>query len=304
VTDEIFYPGGAGNAAACMAAIGLDPLLISIVGKEGRIDYASILKEVCSALGTKTMFYEDESRKTTLKMRLAAVKTTKQHIARVDREDNHPLNEKSEKNLIRMFEKKFFELKPEIVSLHDYKKGFFSRKVFRVVVKTAENEDIPIFADLKQDTFVNFSDLIKKPEIFYLKPNRVESVATAKLINGFNKDGRTEEEILEIAKIIQKKVPVHVIITRGQQGAVYCGMNRSSPYFVKPREVEEQFDVAGAGDTVEAFLIASHLGGATMSEALEIAVAASQVAIRKFGTSIVTLDELLTWIKKSHNKRA
>jgi bifunctional ADP-heptose synthase (sugar kinase/adenylyltransferase) len=36
-----------------------------------------------------------------------------------------------------------------------------------------------------------------------------------------------------------------------------------------------------------------------MSEALEIAIAASQVAIRKFGTSVVTEEELLEWISKN-----
>jgi D-beta-D-heptose 7-phosphate kinase/D-beta-D-heptose 1-phosphate adenosyltransferase len=143
---------------------------------------------------------------------------------------------------------------------------------------------------------VKYKNFIKNPDLFFLKPNRVESAETAKIINGFDKDGSTDEEIVEIAGIIQKEIPINIFVTRGKKGAVYFEP-RKEPYFVRPKEVEEQFDIAGAGDTVAALLIASHIGGATMPEALDLAVAASQVAIRKFGTSVVTEEELLSWIR-------
>jgi len=292
VDDEKFFPGGAGNAAACMAAIGLQPHLLSVVGDNGRIHYDKILEEECKNAGIMPHFSNDSSRKTTLKLRLAAVKTTKQHVARVDIEDTFPLSSEKEEEILEYLEGLTPQLDPPAITLHDYKKGFLTKKIFATVAKISADRKIPVFADLKQDTFVKLRKLIQAPELFFLKPNRVESVETAKVLKSFDKDGNTDEEIIETAKIIQSEIPIQIIITRGRKGAVLFEIGKD-PYFVRPEEVEEQFDVAGAGDTVEAFLVAAYLGGATMPEALELAIAASQVAIRKFGTSVVTEEELL-----------
>lgn len=298
VEDEQFFPGGAGNAANCMATIGISTHLVGIVGGKGRINYGQILEEEYKKCGIITHFGTDPNRKTTLKLRLAAVKTTKQHVARVDMEDTKPLDRKKETEIREYILSLAREVKPAVISLHDYKKGFLTENIFRAVCEISERNNIPIFADLKQDTFVKYRSLIKKPSLFFLKPNKNESVETAKILNGFDKDGSSDEELSEVARIIQKETPINIIITRGGKGAALYEIGKD-PYFVRPEEIEEQFDVAGAGDTVEAFLVAGFLGGATMPEALEMAIAASQVAIRKFGTSVVTEEELISWIEKN-----
>ena len=297
VSEERFFPGGSGNSAACMAMIGLSPDLIAVVGRRERIRYSDILEEECSALGILPCFISDEERKTTLKLRIAAVRTTKQHVARVDIEEAFPLSQTKESEVIQRIQELYDRKHHAALSLHDYKKGLFTENVFKSVMELSAREQVPVFADLKQETFFRFKKHILAPKLFYLKPNKDESVQTAKLINGFGKNGDTDEEITEIAQIIQAEIPIHVVITRGSKGAAFFE-HGESPYFTRLEEVEEQFDVAGAGDTVEAFLIASFLGGASNEEALEIAVAASQVAIRKFGTSVVTEDELLRWIQR------
>lgn len=298
VDDEQFFPGGAGNAANCMAAIGLTPHLVGVIGEKGRIKYTDVMEEEYKKCGIITHFSLDSDRKTTLKLRVKAIKTTAQHIARVDMEDTHSLNTEKENEITAYLESLAKEINPAVISIHDYAKGFLTEKVFRKIIEISSEKNIPVFADLKQNTFLKYKSFIKNPKLFFLKPNRVESVETAKKINGFDKDGTTDEEIIEIANIIQKKIPIHIFITRGKKGAVYFEPQKD-PYFVRPQEVEEQFDIAGAGDTVAALLIASHLGGATMPEALELAVAASQVAIRKFGTSVVKKEELFDWIEKN-----
>ena len=45
VEDEQFFPGGAGNAANCMAAIGLTPHLVGVIGEKGRIRYTEVMEE-------------------------------------------------------------------------------------------------------------------------------------------------------------------------------------------------------------------------------------------------------------------
>ena len=299
VSEEKFFPGGAGNAAACMATANIIPHLVSVVGNRERISYSDILKTECVKMGIFPHFEIDHERKTTLKLRLTAIRTTNQHVARVDMEDIFPLNKKIELKIIHQIEALFRKIAPPIISIHDYKKGFLTEAIFKCITNLSHEYSVPIFADLKQDTFIQFKSLIKNPKLFYLKPNKNESVQTAKLLNGFDKDGNTDSEIIEIARIIQAEIPINIIITRGEKGAVLF-QEKEKPYFVRPEEVEEQFDVAGAGDTVEAFLVVAYLGGATMHEALELAVTASQIAIRKFGTSVVTNKELLSWID-NHN---
>lgn len=298
VSDEQFFPGGAGNAANCMAAIGLVPHSVSVIGGKGKIKYSDILEEEYKKSGIISHFSVDPNRKTTLKLRLVAIKTTKQHIARVDMEDTFPLETEKEEEIVNYIQSLAKELNPPVISIHDYKKGFLTKNVFSAICKISKERKIPLFADLKQDTFVRYMDIIEEPGLFFLKPNHNESVETAKMLNGFDKDGNTDEELAEAAKIIQGKKPINIIITRGAKGAALFEAGEK-PYFIRVKEIEEQFDVAGAGDTVAALLVASYLGGATMPEALEIAIAASQVAIRKFGTSVVMEDELLSWIRNS-----
>lgn len=297
VREERFFPGGAGNSAACMAVAGLTPHLVSVVGSRERFGYSDILRDECESLSVIPHFITDPSRKTTLKLRLTASRTTNQHIARVDMEDTHPLAVETEVATVGAIRATFISEQPEILSIHDYKKGFLTENVFRSVLELSATHRIPVFADLKQETFVKFRNMIEAPELFYLKPNKDESVQTAKLIQAFDKIGNSDEEIVEISEIIRKETPINIVITRGGKGAVLFEGDRE-PYFVRLDEVEQQFDVAGAGDTVEAFLIAAYLGGASLPEALEIAVAASQVAIRKFGTSVVTREELSHWLSR------
>jgi len=87
VEDEQFFPGGAGNAANCMAAIGLTPHLVGVIGEKGRIRYTEVMEEEYKKCGIITHFSLDADRKTTLKLRVKAIKTTTQHVARVDMED-------------------------------------------------------------------------------------------------------------------------------------------------------------------------------------------------------------------------
>lgn len=298
VEEEQFFPGGVGNAAACMSTIGLETHLLAIIGGWGRMNYNPILLEECHLRNIICHFKEDLSRKTTLKLRIKGAREegTQQLLLRVDCETRSVLSPETEREVIGSLKRLTAELRPAAISISDYKKGFLTKKIFAVAANISARERIPLFADLKTDTFVKFYKLIEEPALFHLKPNREESIAVAKIFKDFNKSGLPDEDIIEVGKIIQSKVPVNVVITRGKKGAVSFG-SEGNYYFVhlRPEEIEALFDVTGAGDTVQAFLVASYIGGANMMEALEIAVTASQVAIRKSGTSVVTLDELAHW---------
>ena len=63
--------------------------------------------------------------------------------------------------------------------------------------------------------------------------------------------------------------------------------------------VREVFDVSGAGDTVAACTALTLAGGYDMITAAEIANFAAGIAVGKFGTTPVSRDELLKYLKNS-----
>jgi bifunctional ADP-heptose synthase (sugar kinase/adenylyltransferase) len=76
--------------------------------------------------------------------------------------------------------------------------------------------------------------------------------------------------------------PVFVTLAeRGIVGAEPGGLIQHQPAF----PVRGAIDVVGAGDAVMANLTAALAGGATLSEALELAMAAASVVVHQLGTT-------------------
>ncbi len=59
-----------------------------------------------------------------------------------------------------------------------------------------------------------------------------------------------------------------------------------------PAQAREVFDVTGAGDTVIATLATMLAAGADLRDAVDYANRAGGIVVGKFGTSVVTADEL------------
>src|SRR6185436_9317138 len=85
--------------------------------------------------------------------------------------------------------------------------------------------------------------------------------------------------------------PVFVTLAeRGIVGASPSGDCEHVPAF----PVRGQIDIVGAGDAVTANLTAALGSGATIREALELAMAAASIVIHKLGTTgVATVDEML-----------
>jgi D-beta-D-heptose 7-phosphate kinase/D-beta-D-heptose 1-phosphate adenosyltransferase len=93
-----------------------------------------------------------------------------------------------------------------------------------------------------------------------------------------------------------------ILVTRAGQGMSLARRGQPVRHFqARTREV---FDVSGAGDTSLAALGLALAAGASLEDAVELAVLASGVAVEKVGTAVVTPAELLDAELSAHRAPA
>lgn len=117
------------------------------------------------------------------------------------------------------------------------------------------------------------------PMLTCLTPNRNElSILseTPEVQDAVNKDALYEA----MAKMIDKGLS-SLIVTLGSEGAIY--MNDTKHTFYVPGRKMKVLDTTGAGDCFNAALAVSIAKGWSMERAVEFAVAASALAVTKFG---------------------
>lgn len=125
----------------------------------------------------------------------------------------------------------------------------------------------------------------------WLKMNAAELGA----LTGYPQTGsveQTKEKAQKLARAHSRPVFV-TLAEQGIVGAEPGGLVTHQPAFPRRGEI----DIVGAGDSVTANLTAAFAAGATLSEALEIAMAAASIVIHQLGTtgtaSISEIRELL-----------
>lgn len=106
----------------------------------------------------------------------------------------------------------------------------------------------------------------------------------------------TGRQIENEAKKLAQRNDQAVIVTMAERGIV--GAQPDGRHFAVPAlPLRGPIDVVGAGDSVTANVAAGLAGGATLKEALELAMAASSIAIHQLGTtgtaSVAQLRDLL-----------
>ena len=89
-----------------------------------------------------------------------------------------------------------------------------------------------------------------------------------------------------------------ILLTRGEKGMTYFGSG--VPSIHRDAISLEVYDVSGAGDTVVAALAIGIVSGLEWKEMLFFANIAAGIVIKKLGTSVVTLSEVLSIIDQGN----
>lgn len=273
VQEEDLMPGGAGNVASNIAALGGRPQLLSVTGADAEGDHALSL---LSARGIDVSGVQrDPHRPTILKTRVMA---GHQQVVRFDRELRGPLSQAVLARLLDDLRRRLTQVKGIIVS--DYGKGLVSPQFLKVLLPLARRLDKFVLVDPKIEHFLQYRG------VHCLTPNLKEAAEGLRRLPPKN-----DEEVDRLGREILKKLRSDtVLITRGERGmSLYFSSGRILHI---PSRAQEVFDVTGAGDTVISVFGLALATGADDAKAAIIANAAAGVVVGKLGTATVSPAEL------------
>ena len=276
------FPGGAGNVAANIAALGGRPIPFGAIGKDesGRQLHA-LLKSRGIPCATLT---EEPDRVTPRKVRVVA----HQHqLLRLDFENPKTISHRTAGLLARNFARWVGRLKALVIS--DYQKGTVTTELCNQVSTLARQRRVPVLVDPKPE----------HPEICRHATVVTPNLREAEWLAGMPLRDRREIE-RGGRRLLAELDCSYLLITRGSEGMTLFeagGAVHEIPSVPRP-----VYDVTGAGDTVLAVLALAYCSGATMKEAAELANLAGGRVVLKFGTAEITPQELLDAVASNFRK--
>jgi len=272
VEEERHVLGGAANVANNIKALNGEPILFGVIGEDhGGEKIINLL----SNKNIKHILVADKERPTTLKTRLIALN---QQIVRMDREKKHPINKDIQEKLISEFKKHINEI--DLIILSDYAKGVLTPEITKKIINIAKDNNKEVIVDPKGKDFSKYENAT------LITPNEKE----AKIATNMEEEWDLIKGAQKLMEIIKGK---GIVITRGEKGIFLLENNK---FFEIPALKSEVRDVTGAGDTVISVLSLGLSTGTDILSACIIANFAAGCVVRKFGTSTLSTDELISII--------
>ena len=259
-------PGGAGNVALNMAALGSAVRLVGIVGNdETGLELLSRL----NAAGVYCDFLQSADKPTITKLRVIG---QHQQLIRLDFEQ-----EFEAADIIGLQGKvKSLIGDSQVMVLSDYGKGALQETA--KLIELGRSKDIPIIVDPKGTDFEKYRGAT------LLTPNLSEFEAVAGYSNN-------EEEFVNKGLRLVKDLNLEaILITRGEHGMTL--IRPDSPELHLPARAQEVFDVTGAGDTVISVLAAAMAAGDGLADSTALANLAAGLVVGKLGTAAISGPEL------------
>jgi len=272
VRRESFHPGGCGNVAANLAALGGVPVLVAPVGDDRA---GEELREQLQVLGINpSHLLQLPSRMTTKKTRIVA---HHQQVVRFDREEEQNLTAEGEEQLLAKALALLGEVDALVIS--DYDKGAITPRVLETLLPAARQAGVLAAVDPKLRHFTLY------------RPARLITPNLNEASHAVDFAVRNDDDVLRAGEEIRKLLGVDgVLLTRGEQGmSLFEGEGNVTHI---PAPAQEVFDVTGAGDTVIATATLTLAAGGSLLEAAMLANRAAGIAIGKLGTATVTPQEL------------
>ena len=270
--------GGVGNVAANLAALGCTVDLVARIGKDRE---GHTISEMASSIDVNAHLLRQPEFSTIVKTRLIAGNN---HLLRIDTERIQELDGK----LSDITTSTCLDLidEADIVLLSDYAKGFLTNRLCQNLIAACKKHGKKVIVDPKG------ADYTKYNGAFLVKPNLKElKLATGKSFSPSSP--HFLEDVAKAALSLSRKIDVDgMLVTLSEHGMLYVASSPKSEPLHLPTIAKEVFDVSGAGDTALAALGAARGAGYGMSEAMEIANAASSIVVSKLGTATASLDEI------------
>lgn len=230
----------------------------------------------------------DDSRPTISKTRIIAGgrATVSQQIVRIDRESKAPMAPAIEAEL-RAYIKSILPTVEGVV-ISDYGSGTVTEGLQSLLIGYCRAHDIPSIVDSRYA-------VRRFCGIGYVKQNDAEIAAA------MGRELVTTEDIIAAAEELRGELAAKgVLVTRGELGMVL--VEHGAVHEIPVSDKSEVFDVSGAGDTCVAAVILALAAGIAPATAARLSNIASGIAVRKLGTSTVSVRELAEAIEKSREE--
>ncbi|MEQ8954047.1 MAG: bifunctional D-glycero-beta-D-manno-heptose-7-phosphate kinase/D-glycero-beta-D-manno-heptose 1-phosphate adenylyltransferase HldE [Gammaproteobacteria bacterium] len=259
-------PGGAGNVALNIAALGSAASLIGIVGQD---DTAEQLISRLNAAGVYCDFLRSPDKPTITKLRVIS---QHQQLIRLDFEQRF-----DEGDVSGLLDKvKALIGNAQVLVLSDYNKGLL--KDVAGLIKLGRKQKIPIIVDPKGSDFAKYSGAT------LITPNLTEFETVV------GPCGNEDELVQKGNQLISQLGIEALLITRGEHGMTL--IRPDSPELHLPAKAQEVYDVTGAGDTVLSVLSAALAAGDSLADATALANLAASLVVGKLGTAAISGPEL------------
>ena len=273
-------PGGAGNAANNVAALGGKAMAVGITGEDEpgrrllesmrpRIDIRNVVTHKALTTPTKT------------RILAGGVHSAKQQVVRVDRTTRELIPDAVRKTIARRILSVLVRADALIVS--DYGTGFVTPALVRNAQRTLRGpgrSQPPVLVDSRYA-------LLEYRRMTMCTPNESEVEQLLGIRIGENL------RVLERAGrlLLERTAAAGVLITRGSRGMALFEPDRPTVHI--PIFGSDQIaDVTGAGDTVIATMTLALAAGGTPLEAALLANYAGGLVVMKRGTATVSAEEL------------
>ena len=268
-------PGGAGNVALNIAALGSATRLIGIVGED---ETGSELYSRLSAAGVYCDFIKLDDKPTVTKLRVIS---QHQQLIRLDFEKPF-----EPADINGLFEKaKALIDDTQVLVLSDYDKGALQE--IQQLIELGRSRGIPIIVDPKGSNFEKYRGAT------LITPNLTEFEEVVGLC-------QNEEELVNKGlKLVSDLDLEAMLITRGEHGMTL--IRPDSPELHLPARAQEVFDVTGAGDTVIGVLAAAMAAGNNLADATALANLSAGLVVGKLGTAAISGPELRRAILAEQN---
>ncbi len=266
VEDEESRPGGAGNVALNITALGAGAVLIGMTGDD---EMSLVLEKSLQDRGVDCRFERIERYPTITKLRIIS---RHQQLIRLDFEDGFPGLNGSD--MLAQFGVQLPTC--DLVLLSDYGKGTLRR--VEELISLARKAGKAVLVDPKGTDFKKYSGAT------LITPNLTEFEAVV---------GRCEsdQEIVERGHALMQTCNLQaLLITRGEQGMTLLEQGKEPRHL--PTHAREVFDVTGAGDTVISVLAAALAGGMPLEAATQVSNVAAGIVVGKLGTATASRDEI------------
>ena len=284
-------PGGAGNAANNVAALGG---VVALSGLAGRDEQGRRMLETLHDRVSRRAIVRPRDYATPVKTRILAggVHSAKQQVVRIDRLTNGSIPSAVRQRLAIAAGSAASAADAILVS--DYGLGAVAPALVRRLLRarsTRARRRVPLVLDSRHAATAY-------PGITACTPNESEVEQLLGIRIGDDRRALEEagREMLRLTRAMA------LLITRGSRGMALFEPDRPTrhiPIFGS----DEVADVTGAGDTVIAAMTLALAAGATFYEAARLANYAGGLVVMKRGTATVSADELRDAVRQDHGRR-